>query len=90
MSKKLIESNRQLETHDLFQALLELNDQQAIGYFDNSLMGLRSEPMPEAMKQVLDSGRKTARALCQAQTEDPTTFENYLKEDRKWIRGIDY
>lgn len=90
LSKKLIETNRQLETHDLFQALLELNDQQAIGYFDNSLMGLRSEPMPEPMKQVLEHGRRTAHALCRAQANDPTTFENYLKEDRRWIQGIDY
>ncbi len=90
LSKKLIESNRQLETHDLFQALLELNDQQAIGYFDNSLMGLRSEPMPEAMKQVLEHGRRTAHALCRAQANDPTTFENYLEKDRRWVPGIDY
>lgn len=90
LSNKLIETNRQLETHDLFQALLDLNDQQAIGYFNNSLMGQRSEPMPEEMKQVLRRGRRTAHALCRAQANDPTTFENYLKEDRRWIPGIDY
>lgn len=93
LSKKLIESNRQLETRDLYQALLDLNDQQAIGYFDRSLMGLRSEAMPEAMKQVLERGRITADALCRAQAEDPTTFAKYLKgteEEREWIRGIDY
>ena len=93
LSKKLIESNRQLETRDLYQALLDLNDQQAIGYFDRSLMGLRSEAMPEAMKQVLERGRITAHALCRAQAEDPTTFAKYLKgteEEREWIRGIDY
>lgn len=93
LSKKLIETNRQLETHDLYQALLDLNDQQAIGYFDKSLMGLRSEAMPEAMKQVLKHGQTIAHALCRAQTEDPNIFAKYLKgteEEREWIPGVDY
>lgn len=89
LSEKLSEPDRQLETGDLYHALLELNDQEAIQYFLPSKSGQRINPLPEPVKQVMKQGLQSAIALCQDHTLDKTPFLKYQQHER--VRNsIDY
>ena len=64
LSTKLTEPGRQLETGDLYQALLQLDDQEALRHFPKRLSFKRSTELPTAIRQAMTSGLKTAKALC--------------------------
>ncbi len=64
LSTKLTEPRRQLETGDLYQALLQLDDQEALRHFPKRLSFKRSTELPTATRQAMTSGLKTAKALC--------------------------
>lgn len=89
LSEKLIEPHRQLETGDLYHALIELNDQETLDYFLRSQSGQRINPLSESAKQAMKQGLKTAITLYQDDSRDKTLFQKYLQHER--IRNsVDY
>ena len=81
LSEKLIEPHRQLETGDLYHALVELNDQATLDYFRRSQSGRRINPLPESAKQAMKQGLQAAIALCQDHSKDKTPFLKYLQHE---------
>lgn len=82
LSEKLIEPHRQLETGDLYHALIELNDQRTLDHFRRSQSGQRINPLPESAKQAMKQGLQAAIALCRDHSRDKTLFQKYLQHER--------
>ena len=82
LSEKLIEPDKQLETGDLYHALIELNDQRTLDYFRRSQSGRRINPLPESAKQAMKQGLQAAIALCRDHSRDKTLFQKYLQHER--------
>jgi len=86
LSAKLTEPHRQLETGDLYQALLQLNDQEALRYFPKRLSSNRSTELPKAVEQAMTSGLKTAKVLREeGQTQHLSHIDPLL--EREWVNN---
>ena len=89
LSEKLIEPHRQLETNDLYRALVRLGDQEALKYFSTSRSGRRTRPMPGPMKRELNRGMQIAIQLLENYERYQTPIDKYLNPE-EWIQGIHY
>ncbi len=86
LSRKLTEPHRQLETGDLYQVLLELNDQEALRHFPKRLSFKRGTVLPIPIEQAMTSGLDTVKALCRSENIRYLSYINPLLH-HEWVNN---